>query len=261
MKKITLIISVLIATAFSLTAQTTLPSLVLCSDYDKLTGSPSGIYSNWDINTETGSYIYVIYTQEKSIKDELRLKVERKDESGYYIHSGLYYFTIDTKTGVNWAMYDLLFTQIGDYKLSVLGKSDKVLASTTTNIAAMPASSELGITDSGETDTYYYENSVVRFGTSANQSDLVGETDVFYLNNGVAKFTALLEQDEDLLLTKVYVDIYRGEEVILNTSYTVGDTKWNYITIPVEITEPGSYYMDFYNQNDVFINSGSFTVE
>lgn len=256
MKKLFLTFFISLTALVSLNAQ----SLVLCGDYDKTTGKPSDVFTNWDVNPTTGSYVYVIYSQEKKIKGELRLKVEHKDATGMFVNKGIFSFAANENTEANWAMYDLLFKEIGDYKLSVLDKTGAVLASTNANIAFTAGSEEGGIVDDKEMDTFYYENSIVRFGISANKNELIGEGEVFKLTNGVAKFTALLEQDEDLLLTTVYIDIYKGEELIKTDSFTVGDKAWNYITLPIEMTETGDFYIDFYNQNDVFMNSGSFTI-
>jgi hypothetical protein len=51
--------------------------VVLCEDYDKTTGVPSGVNQNWDIKS-TGSYVYVIYTQSKPITNKLTVYVDKK---------------------------------------------------------------------------------------------------------------------------------------------------------------------------------------
>lgn len=235
-------------------------SVVLCGDYDKVTGAPTGIYAAWDIEA-AGSYVYSVYSQDKKIKDALTLRLEKQNESGAYYFYGTYAFNNDVKSGQNWAMFDLLFTEEGEYKINVLGKSDEVLASTTASIAFTEAA-EYDESDGDYTDTYYYENSVITFGESVDDGGIMnGESTVFSLVNDTREITAMLDQDEALLLTKLYVTVMLGEEVISDDAYDIPSTDWNYVTVPITVNKQGSYYVDFYTQDDVFINSGSFEVE
>jgi hypothetical protein len=87
-----------------------------------------------------------------------------------------------------------------------------------------------------------------------------GESTAFTLENGTRKITAKLEQDEALLLTKLYVTVILGEETISDDVYDIPSKDWNYITVPITINKPGSYIVDFYSQDDAFINSGYFDV-
>jgi hypothetical protein len=257
MKKILLILSACIAVLFSAKAQSTSPSVVLCTDYDKITGVSSGIYSSWDIKAVGGSYVYVVYSQDKKIKDELSLKIEKKNYSGLYDTYGTYNFGNDVKSGQTWAMYDMLFTEEGDYRLSVQNKSNNTLASTNTTIYFLP---ETG-SDTSYTDTYYYEKSFVSFGEHVSDDAIMsGESTVFKLENGSRKITAMLEQDENLLLSQLYVTVFLGEETISDDVYDIPSKEWNYVTVPLTVTKPGLYYVDFYTQDNVFINSGSFEV-
>lgn len=252
MKKLTLLLSALFAISIA-QAQ----SVVLCGDYDKITGVASDVYTAWDI-ASAGSYVYTVYSQEKKIKDALTLRLEKKNYSGLYEIYGTFAFNNDVKGGQNWAMFDLLFTEEGDYRINVLGKGDAVLASTNTSIAFASEA----VSDTGYVDTYYYENSVVTFGESVADGGIMsGESTVFSLENDSRKITAMLDQDEALLLTKLYVTVTLGEEVISDDAYDIPSKDWNYVTVPVTVTKPGSYYVDFYTQDDVFINSGSFDVE
>ena len=150
------------------------------------------------------------------------------------------------------------FTEEGKYRVNILGKGDAVLASTNTSIALAESDA---LTDSSEINTFYYENAVVTFGESVEKEILIGESTVFSLENGTRKISAKLEQDEDLLLTKLYVTVTLGEEVISDDAYDIPSKDWNYVTVPITIDKAGSYYVEFYTQDDVFMNSGSFEVE
>ncbi len=252
MKKLTLLLSALFAISIA-QAQ----SVVLCGDYDKITGVASDVFTAWDISS-TGSYVYTVYSQDKKIKDALTLRLEKKNYSGSYEVYGTYAFNNDLKNGLNWEMFDLLFTEEGDYRVNVLGKGDAVLASTNASIAFAESDA---LTDSSEINTFYYENAVVTFGKSVDNEILIGESTVFSLENGTRKISAKLEQDENLLLTKLYVTVTLGEEVISDDVYDIPSKDWNYVTVPITVTKPGSYSVDFYSQDDVFISNGSFEVE
>lgn len=261
MKKTILILSSFFAVLFSATAQSTSPAVVLCSDYDKTTGVASGIYASWDIKADGGGYIYVVYSQDKKIKDELTLRVEKKNYSGLYDTYNTYFVGNDVKSGQNWAMYDLHFSEEGDYRLSILNKSNITLASTNTTIYFLKE------TDSNDSDiytddTYYYEYSTVTFGESVDDGGIMtGESTLFTLVNGTREITVLLDQDEPLLLTKLYVTVYHGEETLSDDAYDIPSKDWNYVTVPITVNKPGAYIVDFYTQDDVFINSGYFDVE
>ncbi len=252
MKKLTLLLTALFTISIA-QAQ----SVVLCGDYDKITGVASDVYTSWDI-ASSGSYVYTVYSQEKKIKDNLTLRLEKKNYSGLYEIFGTYAFNNDVKADQNWAMYDLLFTEEGDYRVNVLGKGNAVLASTNTTIAFSPEA----VSDTGYVDTYYYENSYITFGESVDGSGIMsGESTVFSLENGTKEITAKLEQDEALLLTQIYVTVINDlGDAISDDVYSIASKDWNYVTVPITVNQPGSYIVDFYTQDDVFISSGSFEV-
>ena len=62
----------------------------------------------------------------------------------------------------------------------------------------------------------------------------------------------------------MYVDIYTGEdfkEKVSSIDYDIDDITWNWISVPIKFYKKGKYVVDFYTQDDVFINSGYFTVK
>lgn len=81
-------------------------------------------------------------------------------------------------------MYDYKFTESGDYRVSVMGKGDDALALTYTNIAYMKDTEKKSTTsvDDESSDTYYYEDSQIKFGESADDKGvLTGEASEFRL--------------------------------------------------------------------------------
>ena len=244
----------------------------LCADYDRTTGVPSGVGTAWDIASDgKGSNVYLIYTQAKTIKEDLSVYIDKKNSSGSYIAYGTYYFNNDTKTNPKkWAMYDVKFTEEGDYRISVVGKNADALAVTYADIAYMKnddpstANMKKNKSKSDIPDTYYYEDSKITFGESISNGVLSTESTVFKLSGSSKEITAKIEQADDLKLTKAIVSIYTGDdykEKVSELSYTVDDKTWNWISVPIKFYKKGKYVVDVYSQDDIFINSGYFEVK
>jgi len=253
MKKIVYLLSLLLIAAFSVNAQT----VVMCGAYDKETGVTSDVFAQWDVNADGGGYVYTVYSQKKKIKGNLTLKVEKKNEYDSYALYGEFIFPSGIKV-TNWAVYDMLFTEEGNYKLSVMNKS-KVLATTETDIFFIV--DDLASDDTSYVDETYYELSYLTFGESVDEEGtMTGESTVFSLTNGSLEVRGMVEMDDPMLLTKLYVDVTFGEEVILNDSYDVPSKDWGFIHFPVTVTKPGIYFVDLYTQDDVYITGSSFEV-
>lgn len=107
-------------------------------------------------------------------------------------------------------------------------------------------------------DTYYYENSEVLFGTGADkEGNIIGEAYEFQLpNNGPAKITVAVYNEEPFLTEKVYVEIFNNENEKVDQFSLSLDPEWNWFKFEIEIDKAGTYYVDIYNEIDVFISSG-----
>lgn len=84
MKNLSLLLIAFFTISFSAIAQN--GKVVLCEDYNKTDGTPTGVNKNWDIDKETGSYVYVIYSQDAIIKDKLMLYVDKKMTTAVTLH-------------------------------------------------------------------------------------------------------------------------------------------------------------------------------
>jgi hypothetical protein len=282
MKRITFLFITILMVAFSANAQSvsTGNSAVLCTDYNRITGEPMGVYTIWEIPSDGyGGYVYLIYKQAKVIKKPLKLTIDKLNSAGNYEFYSTYFFENDVKSGLNWAMYDVNFTEEGSYKLSVYGKGKAPMASTFTEINFITTEIESVVDDasdevideyysdedlSGEYDTYYYENTVVTFGTAITNGSLIGESNTFKLKGKQKELVAKIEMDDPLELSEVWVSVYYGDaydEEVSSESFTVADKAWNWINVPVTVYKKGKYVVDFYNQNDVYINTGYFEIE
>jgi hypothetical protein len=281
MKKLAFLFLALIVVSSHVKAQSvTSNTISLCTDYNHITGEPSGVYSIWEIPPVGGGFVYVVYQQSKPIKKALYVTLEKQDSYGNYQFYSKAFFNNDLKSGLNWSMYDMKFTEEGDYRISVFGKGKTALAITLTEINFVPETDyyeeEVLIPEEAsdvieeeevldpEYDTYYYENSIVTFGTGIEDGVLINESNEFKLKGKSMDLMIKVDMDEELRLSIIYVGLYVGEnydEEVSNESFTVADKTWNWINVPITVYKKGKYVVDLYNQNDVFVNSGYFEVK
>lgn len=265
MKNLTLLLFTFFSFSFAALAQN--GKVVMCEDYSKTDGTPTGINKNWDIEKEKGSYVYIIYSQDAIIKDKLMLYVDKKNDNGSYIAFDTQEFTYDPKIDrKKWAMFDYKFTESGDYRISVMGKGDDALALTYTNIGYMKESGDSKTeAKDGETDTYYYEDSKITFGESVNdKAEMIGEASEFKLKSGKREIICLLQQDKALKCKEIVVSVYYGDnytEKVSEEKYSIGGLDWDWVKVPVNVTKVGKYVVDIYNENDTFVNSGYFEIK
>ncbi len=269
MKNLTLLLFTFLSFSFVAIAQG--EKVVLCDDYNKTDGTPSGVDNNWDIDKVKGSYVYVVYSQDYVIKDKLMLYVDKKNSNGSYIAFATEEFTYNPATDrKKWAMFDYLFTESGDYRISVMGKADDALAVTYTNIGYMKdkdgsGTSEKTSSKDGITDTYYYEGSKLTFGESIDDKAVMsGQSSDFRLKNGKRDLVCKLEHEKALKVKSVSVTVYYGDdykEKVSSETYTVGDLSWDWVKVPISVSKAGKYVVDIYNENDTFINSGYFEIK
>ncbi len=251
---------------FSAAAYSQNGRVVLCEDYNKTDGTPTGINKNWDIDSAKGSYVYIIYLQDNIIKDNLMLYIDRKNNNGEYVADDTK--DIDIKTNSEkkkWALVDYLFSKSGDYKISVIGKDEKILATAYTNIGYMKNKNSTTTDGDGITDTYYYSESKIEFGEGTNSDGTIkGEATEFRLINGKRDITCLLTCDKALKLKSVYLSVFTGEnykEKVSEKEYSVKSPDWDWVSFPITVTKVGKYAVDIYNEHDIYVNSAYFEIK
>ena len=263
MKKLIFSVLTLFLFVFNASAQSK-GTVVTCESYDD-NGVTSGVYKAWDIKKD-GSFVYVIYSQDKTITKNLNLYVDKKNEKGKFIAYATEDFAYNPKTDrKKFAMYDYKFTEEGDYRLTVMADNTDALATTEVTIYFEKETSSTTADELDETDTYYYENSEITFAMDFDsEANATGEATEFRLKNGESNFFAKVQQDNDLKVTQIRVSIYTGDdykEEVSDENFDVESKEWNWIKIPIKVTKRGKYVVDMYTENDVFINSGYFEIK
>ena len=60
----------------------------------------------------------------------------------------------------------------------------------------------------------------------------------------------------------VYVDIFKSPDEEMWDSYTITmQPDWDYLHFKYEFKEPGTYFIDIFNAQDIFINTGTVIIE
>lgn len=240
--------------------------IVTCESYNENTGVPSGIYSTWDIPAD-GGYVYILYSQSKSITGTLDLYIDEY-YNGKYIPYETLKFEVDGKS--KWALYDYKFTEPGKYRIIAL-KAGNELASTEVTIQYIDGvSSEDAYTDDDydeedEVDTWYYEGTEIVFGTGVDQNNnfaILGQSDEFTIprEKGYVNVALILNSDKQIKTNLVYVDIYLDEDLIETLELEV-EPNWDIAYSTYKFTKRGSYSIEMYNADDIFINSGSVEIK
>lgn len=114
-------------------------------------------------------------------------------------------------------------------------------------------------------DTYYYEYSNITFGTGkTSEGFLTGESTEFILTGKGLSIFMLLEQDDPLMTSKLYMELYEGadfENFVETLEVDIPDVKWNYVIVPLNFDKKGNYIFDVYSHNDTYINSASLVIK
>lgn len=244
--------------SFSVHAQ----SLVLCESYDTQ-GAATGVYTSWDIKP-AGSYIYMLYNQSTNFRSGVYYIYIDK----YYESSSSYgaYQTIEMKpeSSQNWVALDQFFTEAGEFSASFMFNGT-AMATTSFDIDLVADSSTVASNTDIGIDTYYYEDSDVDFGTSVDDLGVLqGEAETFSLGDaGIVSIRTLVNNFGIPFKTNLmYVDVYKeGSETVIDGFDIACEQDWDFVHFSIDFKDPGVYYVDIYNGDDIFINTGTVTIE
>jgi hypothetical protein len=107
-------------------------------------------------------------------------------------------------------------------------------------------------------DTYYYEYSEIIFADEVSlEGEPVNPKSTFQLpSTGPVKITVALFNDEPLLTKEIVVEIYSDDNELFDSFSIETKEEWNWCKFSIDITAPGRYSIDLYNELDVYINTG-----
>ncbi len=238
-------------------------SLVLCEKYDDY-GSPTGVYSKWDIDKSGGS-IYILYREPAALSSNSSwyLYID-KDWNNSDVYTTYGTLKIYPQEGKSWVAYDYRFTEGGKFKVSIQ-KDGQSQASTYFEISIAEAPSPVTATDkpAGDVpDTYYYENSKVFLCSSLDENKQpVDVKTVFSINGGrsISLTVYITNNGIPFKTNQLFAVIYddaEGKHEYDSFKFDV-EPQWDFFHFPQEFILPGSYLIDIYNENETYINSSS----
>ena len=246
-------IILVVAFIFRINAQ----SLVLCESYDDQ-GKPTGVFTEWDIPAD-GGYVYLLYNQNSPLQDGLWYLYIDYDWDNVGTYQAYETFSITPERGKRWFMYDYKFSDVGKYKASVMFNGVEQAVTYFEIAFAKDATPATPSTTGNEVDTYYYENSNITFCTSVDAEGYpVGEATSFSMNgtNTVDVSVYLDNNGVPFKVTKMYVDIYQDGVNEVWDSYSLDvQPDWDYVKFVQTFTKAGTYYVDIFTGDDVFINT------
>jgi hypothetical protein len=257
MKKLALLLLTLTTLAISAIAQ----SVVMCEDYNKSDGTPTGIYKTWDIKKD-GGYVYIVYSQPHNLRSgSWYLYIDKDwDDNGKY--SAFETISLDEDVSQNWVMYDYNFKEKGKYKIDIM--KDGVTQATTYGEINFAKDEDVKKSDEDDDiDTYYYEDSEIKFCESVSSTgDPSGVATEFKADRtGSREVTIYISNGKAFKTTKMFVDVYNSKTSEKIDDYSI-DTQvdWDWVKFKQTFDKPGEYYIDLYNADDVFINTATVTI-
>ncbi len=249
-----------IATAYGQDGQSG-QSVVLCESYDEF-GTASGIFGTWNVDLD-GGYVYIVYKQIYVINTSaMYLQIDKKsDYSEDYLAQKT--LTLTPESGKNWLVYDYFFSEAGEYKISII-MDGNVAATAFTEIFVVDADS-INLAN-GDTiiNTFYYEDSYVTFCQDVTEGKMVGEAESFPLGeSGSVTVTIYIGSDKPFKTDLFYIDVFEDIEEDFKDydSYNITiNPDWNFSFVKQTFTKKGTFVIDVFNADDIYVNTGEVVI-
>jgi hypothetical protein len=115
-----------------------------------------------------------------------------------------------------------------------------------------------------EIDTYYYENSTVSFSEDIDKT-------TYKLINPIEGSTSLgssrekevyivVEHDQAFKTNLFYIDINLNDKLLETVELDV-EENWDIAWYQYKFTKKGTYYIDVYNADDIFVNTSTIIIK
>jgi len=223
-------------------------------------GEPIGAFNYWKIKPWGKSLFIILDNEGNEINDNIiYLFVDKKNDESYAPFDSK---AVTIESSATWVSYNYKFTESGEYEIYFINTSQEKLASLKISIE----SEEHAYTEAA-TRSRYYDNSKIIFcakvlfgGTTLgvrNRTAFQESSGLIYLK---------LENYAPLKTSIILVDVWRKknrtfeyDEFIESKKYRV-DPEWPDTFFKYQFSETGQYKFAIYNENEVQIVSGYFTI-
>lgn len=241
-----------------------------CSNYTE-EGEPIGKSIVWNIEP-SGGYVYILYNNGKDniITSELSLLINKLSNNKYHKYDTR---SITVENNKNWTMYDYLFTEAGDYKITILDANSKELAKDYLSISIIEKSQqeetvydEKNSKNKNILDTYFYESSELTFCAGIDKNGkAIDPNSTWTIGKDGGFVYCLIDNKAPLKSDQLIVDIYKKKgsdySKFVDTKYLDVESEWHYAYLKYTFYDPGEYKFNVYNKDEVWINTEYVTIE
>ena len=223
-------------------------------------GEPIGAKNVWTVKP-WGSFIYILLDTENNVLpgNVIYLFIDKKNGDAYEAFDSKA-INIDQKP--KWVVYNYKFTQVGEYDVYFITNEQKRFAGEKVTITYEESYSRPKVT----TNSVYYDNcSIVFCKKILVGGEPLGEVSSISLSQ-LSTIYIQINNRRSLNTGKILVDIWRKknrlfeyDEFVESKKYRI-NPDWNDAYFKYTFTTPGEYKFSIYNENEITIKTGYFTV-
>ncbi len=224
-------------------------------------GDPIGASNEWEIKP-WGSFIYIMLdSEDDTLKGNiLYLFIDKKEDGVFQPFDSK---TINLSFNQEWVVYNYKFTQTGEYDVYFITSDQKRFASERVTIKYEESFTNPNVT----TGNSYYDNCKIIFCRKVLIGGKpLGVTNSIGLSNNSGRIYILINNYRALNTSKILVDVWRKKNRAYDYDEFVESKKfrinpdWPDTYFQYQFTRPGEYKFTVYNENEILIKSGYFTV-
>ncbi len=223
-------------------------------------GEPIGAKNEWDIKP-WGSFVYVLLdVEDKDLKGNVVYMFVDKMTDGEY--KAFDSKAINIKYNPKWVVYNYKFTQTGEYDVYFVTTDQERFAGEKVTIKYEESFTRPRQT----TSRTYYDNCKITFCKKVLVGgDPLGVINSISLSNTSSVFI-LINNYNALNTSKLLVDVWKKrnrmfeyDEFVESKKYRI-NPDWPDAFFKYTFSKPGEYKFSIYNENEVGIQTGYFTV-
>jgi len=223
-------------------------------------GEPIGANNYWKIKPWGKSLFIILDNEGKEIDDNIiYLFVDKKNDESYAPFDSK---SVNIESRTTWVSYNYKFKESGQYEIYFINTSHQKLASLKVLIEA----EEHSYTEAATTSRYYDNSKIIFCEKVLYGGSTLGvkNKSAFQENSGLIYLK--LENYAPLKTSRILVDVWRKknrafeyDEFIESKKYQV-NPDWPDTFFKYKFKETGQYKFTIYNENEVQITSGYFTI-
>jgi hypothetical protein len=233
--------------------------IYVCKSYTEK-GEPIDASNSWEIKSG-GDYLYILFDNEEKIEDKLvYLFLDKKYDDEYKPFDSK---VLRNENKKSWLVYNYKFEQPGDYEIYFMDSAQNNLATTRITIKYKKSEVDSRVNEK----SMYYDNSKIIFCERVFGGEPLKEMNSTYLGGDSVKVYVYLDTQRPIRTEKLLVDIWRKknrsfqyDEFVETKKYKV-KPEWAYTFFQYKFTKKGEYKISIYNDQEILIKSGYFTVK